>query len=61
MIIKVDNREQELLKQIQNLVLFIPAFKQLKVETVTLPLGDIIISDDTDDKLIIDLMVITPI
>ena len=55
MIIKVDNREQELLKQIQNLVLVIPAFKQLKVEIVALPLGDIIISDDdNDDKLIIE-------
>ena len=59
MIIKVDNREQELLKQIQNLVLFIPAFKQLKVETVALPLGDIIISDDTDDKLIIERKCLT--
>ena len=55
MIIKVDNREQELLKQIQNLVLVIPAFKQLKVEIIALPLGDIIISDDdNDDKLIIE-------
>ena len=57
MLIKVDNREQDLLKQIQNLVLFIPAFKQLKVETAALPLGDIIIYDDNDDndeKLIIE-------
>jgi len=54
MLIKVDNREQELLKQIQNLVLFIPAFKQLKVETAALPLGDIIIYDDNDEKLIIE-------
>jgi crossover junction endonuclease MUS81 len=54
MIIKVDNREQELLKQINQLVLFIPAFKQLKVETANLPLGDIIIADETDDKLIIE-------
>lgn len=59
MIIKVDNREQELLKQIQNLVLFIPAFKQLKVEIAALPLGDIIISDDTDDKLIIERKCLT--
>ncbi len=59
MIIKVDNREQELLKQIQNLVLFIPAFKQLKVEVAALPLGDIIISDDTDDKLIIERKCLT--
>jgi len=54
MIIKVDNREQELLKQINQLVLFIPSFKQLKVETANLPLGDVIISDDTEDKIIIE-------
>ena len=54
MIIKVDNREQELLKQINQLVLFIPSFKQLKVETANLPLGDIIISDETEDKIIIE-------
>jgi crossover junction endonuclease MUS81 len=54
MLIKVDNREQDLLKQIQNLVLFIPSFKQLKVETAALPLGDIIIYDDNDEKLIIE-------
>ena len=54
MIIKVDNREQELLKQINQLVLFVPSFKQLKVETANLPLGDIIISDDTEDKIIIE-------
>jgi crossover junction endonuclease MUS81 len=54
MIIKVDNREHELLKQINQLVLFIPSFKQLKVETANLPLGDIIISDDTEDKIIIE-------
>lgn len=57
MLIKVDNREHDLLKQIQNLVLFTPAFKQLKVETAALPLGDIIIYDDNDannEKLIIE-------
>jgi len=54
MLIKVDNREQDLLKQIQNLVLFIPAFKQLNVETAALPLGDIIIYDDNDEKLVIE-------
>lgn len=59
MIIKVDNREQELLKQIQNLVLFIPAFKQLKVEIAALPLGDIIISDDNEDKIIIERKCLT--
>jgi ERCC4-type nuclease len=59
MIIKVDNREHDLLKQIQNLVLFIPAFKQLKVETAALPLGDIIISDENDDKIIIERKCLT--
>ena len=54
MLIKVDNREHELLKQINQLVLFIPSFKQLKVETANLPLGDIIISDETEDKIIIE-------
>jgi len=52
--ITVDNREQELLKQITQLVLFIPVFKQLKVDCVNLPLGDIIISDETDEKIIIE-------
>lgn len=52
--ITVDNREQELLKHITQLVLFIPAFKQLKVDCVNLPLGDIIISDETEEKIIIE-------
>ena len=44
MIIKVDTREQELLKQIKNLVLFIPAFKDITLMSETLPIGDIIIA-----------------
>ena len=52
--ITVDNREQELLKHINQLVLFIPAFKQLKVDCVNLPLGDIIISDENEEKIIIE-------
>jgi len=54
MIIKVDTREQELLTNIKKLVLFLPLFKQLKVETENLPLGDIIIADDKEEKLIIE-------
>ena len=50
----VDNREQELLKQINQLVLFIPVFKQLKIECENLPLGDIIISDENEEKIIIE-------
>jgi ERCC4-type nuclease len=54
MIIKVDNRENELLAQIKQLVLFIPIFKQIKIITENLPLGDFIIADEKEDKLIIE-------
>ena len=54
MIIKVDIRESEILAQIKQLVLFIPIFKQIKVVTENLPLGDFIISDEKEDKLIIE-------
>jgi len=54
MIIKIDSREQELLGEINKLVLFIPIFKQLKVVTENLPLGDIIIADEKEEKLIIE-------
>ena len=54
MIIKIDCRENELLSNIQKLVLFVPTFKQLKVESGNLPLGDIIISNDFEEKIIIE-------
>jgi crossover junction endonuclease MUS81 len=54
MIIKVDTREHELLGKIKNLVLFTPSFKDMKVVTETLPIGDIIISDEKEEKLIIE-------
>jgi ERCC4-type nuclease len=54
MIIKVDVREQELLEQINQLVLFIPIFKQIKVISEALPLGDFIIADEKEDKIIIE-------
>lgn len=54
MIIKVDNREEELIKKIKQLVLFIPIFKDIKVITVNLPIGDVIISDEKEDKIIIE-------
>jgi ERCC4-type nuclease len=59
MIIKVDNRESEILTQIKQLVLFIPIFKQIKIVTENLPLGDFIIADETEDKLIIERKTIT--
>lgn len=54
MIIKVDTRETALLQQINHQVSLIPVFKNIKVITETLPLGDIIINDETEDKLIIE-------
>jgi ERCC4-type nuclease len=54
MIIKIDIREQELITEIKNLVLFVPIFKKLNVVTETLPLGDIIIADEKEEKLIVE-------
>ena len=54
MIIKLDKREQELITHINNLILSVPSFKDLKVVVENLHLGDIIISDDIDEKLIIE-------
>ena len=59
MIIKIDNRENEILAQIKQLVLFIPLFKQIKIVTENLPLGDFIIADEKEDKLIIERKTIT--
>ena len=52
--IRVDNREQELLKIINELILNIPIFKDLEVQVENLPLGDIIISNMVEDKLVIE-------
>ena len=54
MIIKIDVRETALLQQITNQVSFVPVFKPLEIKTDTLPIGDIIINDGTEDKLIIE-------
>jgi len=54
MIIKVDTREQELFRQIKNLILFIPAFKDITLLSETLPIGDIIIADDKEEKIVIE-------
>ena len=54
MIIKVDTREAALLQQINNQVTMIPVFKSIKIQSETLPIGDIIINDDTEDKIIIE-------
>lgn len=54
MIVKVDTRESALLQQIYYQVSVIPVFKSIKVISETLPIGDIIINDDTEDKIIIE-------
>ena len=52
--IRIDNREHELLKHIQELIVNIPLFKDLIVNVENLPLGDIIISNNVEDKLYIE-------
>lgn len=53
MLIKIDCREKELIKQVKHQIAFVPAFMKLKVQTENLPLGDIIFVDDTDKTLLI--------
>ena len=54
MIVKVDIRETALIEQMQKQISFIPVFKNIQLITESLPIGDIIINDGTEDKLIIE-------
>jgi ERCC4-type nuclease len=54
MIIKIDTREQELLTKCQNTIEGCPKFKDIKLVSETLPLGDIIINDGINDCVIIE-------
>lgn len=56
MIIQLDTREQDLIAQIKSLISFIPIFKDIKIEIITLPLGDIILFDNENNtpKIIIE-------
>jgi crossover junction endonuclease MUS81 len=54
MIVKIDTREHELIKKCENLLVAVPAFKDLKIEVKPLPLGDIIISDGQIDNIIVE-------
>lgn len=58
MIIKVDTREPDLLQKLNYLVSSMPSFKNIIVKSETLPIGDIIICDETEakpeEKLIIE-------
>ena len=54
MLIRIDNREQDLIQLINQLILTIPAFKDLQVVVEVLPLGDIILSENGSNKVIIE-------
>ena len=54
MLIKIDTRETVLLQMLLTQISTIPVFKDIKLKSETLPIGDIIISDDTEDKVIIE-------
>ena len=54
MIIKIDTRETELLKKCQDLVLNNQKFKDVKLISQTLPLGDVIINDGQNDCIIVE-------
>ena len=55
MIVKIDTRERDLIKKCQDLLVAVPAFKDLKIEVCTLALGDIIISTDGQiDNIIVE-------
>jgi len=54
MLIRIDNREQDLIKLMNQLILTIPAFKELQISVEVLPLGDIILTEKESDKIIIE-------
>ena len=54
MLLKVDIRENDLLLHINKLVETIPIYNKIKVISESLPLGDFIIADEKEDKLIIE-------
>ena len=56
MLIRIDTREQDLLSSINKLISTTSTFSDLKLSVETLSIGDIIITDETDntDKIIIE-------
>lgn len=54
MLIKVDTRETELLKKCQELVSSNLKFASINIISETLPLGDIIINNDSEDCIIVE-------
>ena len=54
MLIKIDTREHELIKKCELLLVAVPVFKDLKIVVQQLPLGDIVISDNQNDNIIVE-------
>jgi len=54
MFIKIDTREQELFKTCQKTIEAVQKFAGIKLISETLPLGDIIINDGTNDCIIVE-------
>jgi len=54
MLIKIDTREHELFKKCEATISAVPKFNAIKLVSETLPLGDIIINDGTNDCIIIE-------
>ena len=54
MLIKVDIREQDLIQKLEHLIKTNATFNKLEMKTEVLPIGDIIINDGEEDKLIIE-------
>jgi len=54
MLIKIDSRETELFSKCESIISATPKFKDIKLVSENLPLGDIIINDGTNNCLIIE-------
>ena len=54
MIITIDTREQELFKKCEYIISIYPKFKDIKLISKPLPLGDFIINDGTNDCIIVE-------
>ncbi len=53
MLIRLDNREKDLISKIEELISSTPSFKDLELKVENLPLGDVIISNDISSDIVI--------
>jgi len=54
MLVKIDAREQELIAKCNSTILSVAKFKDIQIETASLPIGDIIVSYNGIDHIIIE-------